>query len=133
MRHYLKALVIAATTLYIAQMAVPTIDIGANIKNYALVVAGIFLIAQIINPIFSLVLLPINHLTFGLVMFALNIALFFGLINFLPGFTVGAFDFAGATVDGVILPAVSFNQTSTVILVAFVIALVQKILHIIFE
>ena len=133
MRHYLKALVIAATTLYITQMAVPTIDIGANIKNYALVVAGIFLIAQIINPIFSLVLLPINHLTFGLVMFALNIALFFGLINFLPGFTVGAFDFPGATVDGVILPAVNFNQTSTVILVAFVIALVQKILHIIFE
>ena len=133
MRHYLKALVIAATTLYIAQMAVPTIDIGANIKNYALVVAGIFLIAQIINPIFSLVLLPINHLTFGLVMFALNIALFFGLINFLPGFTVGAFDFPGTQVDGVILPAISFNQTSTVILVAFVIALVQKILHIIFE
>ena len=133
MRHYLKALVIAATTLYIAQMAVPTIDIGANIKDYALVVAGIFLIAQIINPIFSLVLLPINHLTFGLVMFALNIALFFGLINFLPGFTVGAFSFPGATVDGVILPAANFNQTATVVLVAFVIALVQKILHIIFE
>ena len=133
MRHYLKALVIAAATLYITQLAVPTIDIGVNIKNYALVIGSIFLIAQIINPIFSLVLLPINHLTFGLVMFALNIALFFGLINFLPGFTVGAFDFAGATVDGVILPAVNFNQTSTVILVAFVIALVQKILHIIFE
>ena len=133
MRHYLKSLVIAAATLYIAQMAVPTIDIGSSIKNYALVVGTIFLIAQIINPIFSLVLLPINHLTFGLVIFALNIALFFGLINFLPGFTVGAFDFPGTQVDGVILPAISFNQTSTVILVAFVIALVQKILHIIFE
>ena len=133
MRHYLKALVIAAATLYITQLAVPTIDIGVNIKNYALVIGSIFLIAQIINPLFSLVLLPINHLTFGLVMFALNIALFFGLINFLPGFTVSAFNFQGATVDGVILPAVNFNQTSTVILVAFVIALVQKILHIIFE
>ena len=133
MRHYLKSLVIAAATLYIAQMAVPTIDIGTSIKNYALVVGAIFLIVQIINPIFSLVLLPINHLTFGLVMFTINIALFFGLINFLPGFTVGAFDFPGATVNGVILPAVNFNQTSTVILVAFVIALVQKILHIIFE
>jgi len=133
MRHYLKSLVIAAATLYIAQMAVPTIDIGTSIKNYALVVGAIFLIAQIINPIFSLVLLPINHLTFGLVMFVLNIALFFGLINFLPGFTVGAYDFSGAMVDGIILPAVSFNQTSTIILVAFVIALVQKILHIIFE
>ena len=133
MRHYLKALVIAAATLYITQLAVPTIDIGVNIKNYALVIGSIFLIAQIINPIFSLVLLPINHLTFGLVMFALNIALFFGLINFLPGFTVSAFNFPGATVDGVILPAVNFNQTSTVILVAFVIAIIQKILHIIFE
>ena len=52
MRHYLKGLVIAAATLYIAQMAVPTIDIGVSIKNYALVVGAIFLIVQIINPIF---------------------------------------------------------------------------------
>src|SRR3989304_2871579 len=111
MRHYLKALVIATATLYITQLAVPTIDIGASIKNYAMVITAIFLIAQIINPIFSLVLLPINHLTFGLVMFALNIALFFGLINFLPGFTVGAFSFPGATLDGLTLPAFSFNQT----------------------
>ena len=133
MRHYLKGLVIAAATLYIAQMVVPTIDIGVSVKNYALVVGAIFLIVQIINPIFSLVLLPINHLTFGLVMFALNVALFFSLIRFLPGFTVGAFDFPGTTVDGVILPAVSFNQTSTIVLVALILGLVQKILHIIFE
>ena len=133
MRHYLKGLVIAAATLYIVQIAVPTVEIGASIKNYAMVVGAIFLIVQIINPIFSLVLLPINHLTFGLVMFALNVALFFSLIRFLPGFTVGAFDFPGTTVDGVILPAVSFNQTSTIVLVALIIALVQKILHIIFE
>ena len=66
-------------------------------------------------------------------MFALNVALFFSLIRFLPGFTVGAFDFPGTTIDGVILPAVSFNQTSTIVLVALIIALVQKILHIIFE
>jgi len=133
MRHYLKSLVIAAATFYIAQLVIPTIDVGTSIKNYALVIGAIFLIVQIINPIFSLVLLPINHLTFGLVMFALNVALFFALIHFLPGFTVGAFDFAGATVDGVILPPVSFNQTSTVILAALTIALIQKILHIIFE
>lgn len=133
MRHYLKALVIAAATLYIAKQVVPTIEIGPNIKNYALVVGAIFLIAQIINPIFSLVLLPINHFTFGLVMFVLNTALFFALINFLSGFSVGAFDFPGTSIDGVILPAVAFNQTTTVILVALTITLIQKFLHIIFE
>ena len=82
MRHYLKAIIISAASLYVAYTLVPTIKIGQDPKNILLLIGGVFIISQIINPIFSLVLLPINHLTFGLVMFILNIALFYLAMRF---------------------------------------------------
>lgn len=133
MRHYLKAVIISGTSLYVAIKLVPTINFGSDPKNLLFMILGIFIISQIIDPIFSLILLPINHLTFGLIMFLLNIGLFYALIKFLPGFNVSAYEFAGVEIYGVILPAASFNQLGAIILVAFIISVSQKILHIIFE
>jgi len=133
MRHYLKKLIISASSLYIAYTLVPTISFGSDPRNILLVIGGLLLIFLFINPIFSLVLLPLNHLTFGLLMFILNVAFIFALINFLPGFKVAAFDFKGANVQQLIIPAYAFNQITTIILVAFIITFSQKILHIIFE
>lgn len=133
MRHYLKAIIISAVSFYAAYTLVPTIKIGQDPKNMLLLVGGIFIISQIINPIFSLVLLPINHLTFGLVMFVLNIALFFALLNYLPGFVINPYNFPGANILGVILPAANLDRLSTILLVAAIITVVQKILHIVFE
>lgn len=133
MRHYLKKLIITAASFYITFNLINTISIGADPKNIILVIGGLLVIFLIINPIFSLVLLPVNHLTFGLLMFVLNIALIFAFINFLPGFKVETYHFEGAYIQGFIVPPYSFNTVTTVILVAFIISLIQKILHIIFE
>ena len=133
MRHYLKAIIISAASLYVAYTLVPTIKIGQDPKNILLLIGGVFIISQVINPIFSLVLLPINHLTFGLVMFILNIALFFALLNYLPGFVINPYNFGGSTVLGIILPPANFDRITTILLVAAIITIVQKSLHIIFE
>jgi uncharacterized membrane protein YvlD (DUF360 family) len=98
-----------------------------------LAIGGLWIISQVINPIFSLVLLPINLLTFGLISAVLNIVFFFALIKFLPGFSIMPYSFPGANLDGVIFPAMAFNQIMTTILIALTITLLQKILHIIFE
>lgn len=133
MRHYLKGIILTATAFYAAYTLVPTMSFGNNPKHLVITLGGLFLISQVISPIFSLVLLPINHLTFGLVMFVLNSALIFALINFLPGFNVTPYNFPGAYIQGLILPATSFNRITTILLIAFLISFVQKVLHIIFE
>lgn len=133
MRHYLKSIILTISTAYIAYRLVPTIEISPDPKNILILIAGLWIISQLVNPLFSLVLLPVNILTFGLVTLILNIALIFALLNFLPGFFISAYNFPGANIDGVILPPFSFNQVTTVVLVAAIITTVQKILHIIFE
>lgn len=133
MRHYLKSVLITIASFYITKSLIPTIDVGPEPKNYALVLLGLWLISQVINPIFSLVLLPINIITFGLLSFLVNVAFIFALVNFLPSFTVATYNFPGASIEGIILPPISFNEVTTIILVAAVITFLQKILHIIFE
>lgn len=133
MRHYFKTIIIAVTAAYIAYKLVPTIQLGEDPRNLLIVFGGLWVIFQLINPIFSLVLLPINILTFGLVSFILNIAFIFALLSFLPGFIIGAYFFPGAEVYGIVFPPIDFNQVETVILIAAIITLSQKILHLIFE
>ncbi|GEM_PF-1511739 len=133
MRHYLRSVIISAISFYTAFSLVPTISLGPDPKNIFFIIGGLVVIFLLIDPIFSLVLLPINHLTFGLLMFVLNIAFIFALMNFLPGFTVGAYYFPGANIENIILPAIDFNAIEAILLVAFLITISQKVLHIIFE
>jgi uncharacterized membrane protein YvlD (DUF360 family) len=133
MRHYIKSVLITIASFYITITAIPAIKLGHDPKNILLFVGGLWVISQIIKPVFSLVLLPVNILTFGLVSLLINIAFVFALLNFLPGFSVSAYSFPGATIQGVIFPSVSFNQIYTVLLIAVSITILQKILHIIFE
>lgn len=133
MRHYIKSLLITIASFYTTANFIPTITAGDNPKNLPLIIAGLWLITLAINPIFSLVFLPINILTFGLISSVLNIAFLFALINFLPGFHIAAFTFPGANINGIILPIISLNQISTIIIIALAITVLQKLLHIVFE
>lgn len=133
MRHYLKALIISSIAFFGAYQLIPTIILGPGLNNLAIVIASLLIVSLFIRPIFSLILLPINFLTLGSVSLILNAILVYGLTIYLQGFTIKAFDFKGADVNGFILPAYHFNQLATIILVALVITFIQKVLHIIFE
>ena len=133
MRRYIKSLIITAASFYLMLIAVPTLIIGSDPKNTAILIAGLWIISHIINPLFSLIFLPLNILTFGFISLLLNASFIFALIYFLPGFKVEPYTFPGANIDGVIIPEMFLNQILTIILIAFGITIISKILHIIFE
>jgi len=133
MKHLLKSIIITSAAFYIAYTLIPSIKIGPDPKNILLVIGGLFVIFQAINPIFSLVLLPINFLTFGLLTLILNVAFVFALVKFIPEFTIVAYNFPGSYLQGFIIPAAHFNQITTTILIALVITVVQRFLHLVFN
>ena len=133
MRHYLKSLILSAAVFYIVYSFIPTISIGTNPKNILLIIGGLFVISQIINPVFSLVLLPINLITFGLISLILNGVFVYGLLRFVPDFVINPYNFHGANFQGIIIPSMNFNQITTTILVVIIITFLQKIFHLIFE
>lgn len=133
MRHYLRKLIIVVISLYAAYSLVPTIKLGSDPQNLIVIFASFFLASVFIKPFFSLVLLPINFLTTNLVSLALNTAIIFVLLNFLPGTAIEAYNFPGANLSGIIIEPVSFNQIATIVVVALIITVVQKTLHLIFD
>ncbi len=133
MRHYLKSVLITVATFYVSISLINTINFSHGPKNILLFLGGLWIISQIVNPIFSLVLLPVNLLTFGLISFLLNVAFVFALLNFLPGFSVSPYYFPGAIIQGVIFPPVPLNQIETVLLFSATITILHKVLHIVFE
>ncbi len=133
MRHYLKSVLITVATFYVSISLINTINFSHDPKNILLFLGGLWIISQIVNPIFSLVLLPVNLLTFGLISFLLNVAFVFALLNFLPGFSVSPYYFPGAIIQGVIFPPVPLNQIETVLLFSATITILHKVLHIVFE
>ncbi|OGD92915.1 hypothetical protein A2697_05310 [Candidatus Curtissbacteria bacterium RIFCSPHIGHO2_01_FULL_41_44] len=133
MRHYLKSLIITSIAFYSAFILVPTISLGIDQKNIFIVIAGLLATSLVVRPIFSLILLPFNFLTFGLLSLALNASAIFVFLKFLPGFMIAPYDFPGAKISGFIIPEATLNRLETIIVVAVIITIIQKILHIIFE
>ena len=133
MRYYLKKLIIVIISLYLAFSLIPTINFGSDPKNLPIIVASFLLITMVIRPIFSLVLLPLNFATTGTISFILNAAVIFVLLNILPGVSINPYDFPGLNIQGVILQPVAFGKIVTIFLIALVITIAQKVLHIIFE
>lgn len=133
MRHYLKTVIICAISFYLVITLIPTITIGTDPKNWATVVGGVILTSVAVHPIFSIVLLPINILTFGLLSLILNTALLLAYIKFLPGFSISAYNFPGAFIQGFIVPPANLNEIETLIAAAIILTFSQKILHIIFD
>lgn len=133
MRHYLKKLIIVVISLYVAYSLIPTVKFDSEPKILLIIIASFLLSSMIIRPIFSLVLLPFNIATIGVVSLILNVAVIFVLLNTLPGVSISPYNFPGLNIEGVILQPVAFNELSTIFLVAAIITITQKLLHIIFE
>ncbi len=133
MRHYLKSLILTGVSFYAVYSFIPSVNVGIDPKNVAIIVGGLFILSKIIDPIFSLVLLPINFLTFGLVSVILNIAFFYAMTKFLPGFFIAAYDFPGANLEGFIIPRAYLSPIMTVFTVGLAFTFLQKVLRIIFE
>lgn len=133
MRHYFKSIIITSIGFYLAASAIPTIKIGSEPQNILIVLGSLLLVSIVIHPIFSIILIPVNILTFGLLSFIINIALLFAFIKFLPGFSISPYNFPGANIEGVIIPSIYLDKFMVVIAAAAIITIANKILKIIFD
>lgn len=133
MRHYLRLIIINSLAFWLAYILVPTIRTDSNYQNIAIIIVGLFIISLFREPLFGLILLPINFLTFGLLSFILNLAFIFILLNFLPGFAISPYNFPGVSFQGIIIQPINLNTITTIITVAAIITISQKALHFIFD
>lgn len=133
MKYLLKSLFIAAISFHLVYTYIPAIDFGKDPQNLLIFIGGLFIISQLLHPIFTIILLPVNILTQGIASLLLNVLLVFGLIKFIPGFSVSPYSFTGVDLEGLVIPQKDFSQISTIILIAVAITIVERTLQKVFE
>lgn len=114
----LKPLIVAIITLFILDLIFPNV----SFSNWVvIIIAGIVLtlVQSIVKPVLSLLLLPLNVITFGLFATILNIALLWAITAVVPGFHI----------DPVTILGYRLNYFMTLVLFSFLISFVQSVIR----
>lgn len=123
MKRILRFLLIFSATLWLVNYWFPQ---GLVIKNapwtffeagFALTIAN-----YILKPIFKLLMLPINLLTFGLFRWVINVAILWIVVNFVGNIQIQPFNFPGADLSIIIIPQLNFNTITAWIAISFLVS-----------
>jgi hypothetical protein len=100
-------------------------DLGSNPKQaLTLVVIAVALLHMFVIPIFKIIGLPQEGISFLFLNFALTLVILYILPMFLPGFLIKETDLAELRIFGFVLPSRHLTPTWTAVYSALVISLV---------
>jgi len=126
MKNWLRLFLISTFALWLVNRWFPE---GLNIAGGtpALLKAGLGLMLAnyLVRPLFNIIMLPINLLTFGLFRWIVNVAILWLVVKFIGGISIHPFNFNGITFGGIVIPALSFNAWTAWIAIPFLLSLIS--------
>ncbi len=96
----------------------------------ALVIAGVNLF---VRPIINLLLLPINLITLGMFRWVSNLITLFLATRLIPNLQIRPFDFAGADLNIMIIPAIHFSAFMSFVVATLTLTLTFHFLYWLFQ
>lgn len=114
-----------AFSLYLLPHVIPGVKIVGGFMT--LLIGGFMLTLMflILKPIFSFLTFPFNMISLGLVSTLTNALILYLLTVFVPNIAVTAFRFAGVSLAGFTIPAMSFNTLFAFILAAITLSIIS--------
>lgn len=125
----IRTFIVNGLALYFISQYIPGFHLNEGIKTILLISAAFTVLHVLLRPISDTILGGLNFLTFGILGIIIDAAILFALSHFFPQITLLPWHFAGATINGFHLPPYNFNDYTTIGLVAFLINLLQTIIH----
>jgi uncharacterized membrane protein YvlD (DUF360 family) len=117
LRNYL----INLTAIWVTARILPGLDYTGGTK-LLFIGAGVFMIINwLIVPLLKVMFLPLNLLTLGIFGWAVNVVGLYLLTVIVPEFKLLPFTFPGATISGIIIPAVDLSLLQVAIVASFLI------------
>ena len=124
-RWIIRSLLISYASIYAAQAIVGGFDVGGT-KNqtFFLLLIAIALLNMFIVPIFKILGLPDEGLSFIFLSFVLTLVTIYILPMFMPGFTITATELSELRIFGFVLPSKHLTVSWSAVYSALVISLV---------
>lgn len=128
MKGLLRTFLFCLFALWLTPNIIPAFKIVGDFKALFTAALVLSLIYIFVKPILKVFFLPINLLSLGLLSWLSNVAVLYLLTLFVPQIKISAWQFAGTSYQGIILPSYHFNQLFTFIIVSFFITIVINFL-----
>ncbi|MBI3956284.1 phage holin family protein [Candidatus Gottesmanbacteria bacterium] len=124
MKRLLRSVVYHVFALWLTSTMIPALSISGNL--WGMLSAGFMLtiMMMLLKPLLSLIFLPINILTLGLLGWLVNVAVLYLWTVFVPNVSLVPWIFPGILAGGFVVPDVALPYTWTLIVVSLVITFI---------
>lgn len=131
MKRLLRSVVYYIFALWLTSALIPALSISGNL--WGMLSAGVTLtiMMMLLKPLVSLIFLPINILTLGLLGWLVNVVVLYLWTVFVPNVSLTPWVFPGVSAVGFVVPGVALGYTWTLIaislLITFIITMLERL------
>lgn len=129
MKTLLRYFLINLISLYITTLYIPGLSYTGGFKSLALGALVFMLINFLLVPLLKILFLPLNLLTLGLFAWLINVIALYALTTIVSDFALTPYDFPGATIAGITLPATELTTFWVAVLASFIIGIITHFLQ----
>ncbi|MEK7129573.1 MAG: phage holin family protein [Patescibacteria group bacterium] len=129
MKYLLRVFVFNVFGLWFAAQLLPTIRISGGWPVLFLAGAVLSLLLLIVKPILSILFIPLNIITFGLVSWLINVIVIYLLTILVPDVTIAPWTFPGLSGLGFIAPSVHLTYSVALVASSLLITIITNMLH----
>lgn len=129
MKYLVRVLLFNIFGLWLTAQILPTLVIASGWQP--LISAGVVLsvLMLIVKPIFKILFIPINFLTFGLASWLINVILLYLLTVFVPEVQVQPWTFPGFSAVGFVVPSLHLTYQLALIASSLMVTFIVQLLH----
>lgn len=129
MKRFIRSIVFHVFALWLTSTLITSLSISGN--AWGMLSAGFMLTVMmvLIKPLVSLIFLPINLLTLGLLSWIVNVVVLYLWTVFVPNVSLTPWVFPGGNVGGFIMPSAQLSMPWTLVVVALVIMFIVSALE----
>ncbi len=129
MKTLLRYFLINLASLFITTKYIPGLVYTGGAKSLVIGSLAFMLINFILVPLLKILFLPLNLLTLGLFAWLINVLALYALTTIVSDFQLLPFNFAGATVAGVIIPPMELTTFWVAVVASLLIGVITHFLQ----
>ena len=127
MKHLIRHVLFSAISLYVLSWMFKQVAI-TDIRTLLLTAIVLSLFMVVVKPIFQVLLLPVNLITFGLFSWIIHIIILFMVDWLVPGFQVGEIMIPALNILGISIPAILLSRFWSLLLVSLAVSFGNSLL-----
>lgn len=129
MKKLFRSVVYYIFALWLTSTLIPSLSISGNLWGMLSAGTTLTLMMLLLKPLLSLIFLPVNILTLGLLGWLVNVIVLYLWTIFVPNVHLVSWLFPGISVAGFIVPPVNLSYTWTLVAMSLVIVFIKTALE----